>query len=134
MRAVRNVSLGSDAEDIWDLMLLKLMERNRKMKEHLASHAAPSHFTCNDQVYGVLPKAINHVRKYIIKEAQKRQKFRNNGMAPGANLYPTPTPTSPLCLPIPLSLSPAAPWAHSLSLSLVLIKLIGMQVPENSAI
>lgn len=71
-------------------MLLKLVERNRKMKEHLVSHAAPSHFTYNDQVYAVLPKAINHVRKYIIKEAQKREKFRNTGMAPGANLYPQP--------------------------------------------
>ena len=43
------------------------------MKEHLVSHAAPSHFTYNDQVYAVLPKAINQVRKYIINEAEKRE-------------------------------------------------------------
>ena len=72
------------------------MERNRKMKEHLVSHAAPSHFTYNDQVYAVLPKAINQVRKYIINEAQKREKFRNNGMAPGANLDPPPHPNLPI--------------------------------------
>lgn len=81
------------------------MERNRKMKEHLVSHAAPSHFTYNDQVYGVLPKAINHVRKYIIKEAQKREKFRNNGMVPCANLYPPhpnlPTLSSYSSFPLP---------------------------------
>ena len=82
-----------------------------------------------DQVYGMLPKAINHVRKYIIKEAQKRETFKNNGMAPGAKLSPL-SPHLPysffLFLPSP---QPPLGLARARALSL-----IGMQVPENLAL
>ena len=112
------------------------MERNRKNERASSlSPVAPSHFTYNDQVYGMLPKAINRVRKYIIKEAQKKETFKNNGMAPGAKLSPLsphlpysfflflfPSPQPPVGLARARSLSPSLSPSLSLFLSLFWLK------------